>query len=51
MGFTIVREVGGGEGESPWYVELGDQLVWGGAGMLMRAQVDDVISQWTRSFD
>ena len=48
MGFTRVREVG--SGESPWYVDLGDQLVWGGCGCLMRAEVKDVIDQWTRSF-
>mmetsp|Transcript_6085 Transcript_6085/g.18439 ORF Transcript_6085/g.18439 Transcript_6085/m.18439 type:complete len:110 (-) Transcript_6085:39-368(-) len=48
MGFGKVREVG--SGESPWLVELGDQLVWGGTGMLMRARVDDVIEKWARSF-
>ena len=48
MGFDKVREVG--SRESPWLVELGDQLVWGGTGMLMRARVDDVIEKWARSF-
>lgn len=49
MGFGKVREVGAGT-KSPWYVDLGDQVAWGGAGMLMRAEVAGVIARWERSF-
>lgn len=49
MGFRSIREVGAGE--SPFLVELCDQLTWGGAGMLMAAEVDDVLRKWSRAFD
>ncbi len=54
MGFARVREVAAAataeSEQSPWWVDLGDQLVWGGAGTLMRARVGDVIAQWAKAF-
>ena len=37
MGFSVLREVGGG------LQGLGDELAWGGMGTLMEIQVEDFI--------
>jgi hypothetical protein len=42
-GFTPVRYVGDG----PWYLDLRDQIIWGGAGTLFRRRIDNLLLQWT----